>query len=365
MASGSRKKRKGLRLFGITARALMLAAGALLLLSYLSQFINPVRAWWMTLFGILFIPLFALNLFLLLWAIRRRSRAVAIPLLALLPAFFVVGRYYQIPQKNESPADEGITVVSYNVGRFTQYAPSKVGSSGACADSVIAFLKRCDADVICLQEFYLADASRLQSFFKKNFPGYEAEYYFNISDSGAYGNVTLSRFHVVGKGKFDFEQSANLAVYTDLRVGAEKIRVYNCHFQSYNVSPSRFVEAVSGHNEELRHQTEEQMRSSIRLRPQQVDTIFKDIDACEDESIIAGDFNDTPMSYTYHRLKRGHLDTFREAGHGFGGTFAHFRHLLRIDYVLSPERYEVISYDIPRVRFSDHFPIVTRLDICQ
>lgn len=361
MAKKSRKK-KGLKLFGLTARALMLAAGGLLVVCYLSQFINPVRTWWLIFFGILFIPLFLLNVFLLLWAFKRRSKAFAIPLLALLPSIFTIGEYYQIPSRQEAPEADGVTIVTYNVGRFGQYSARNVESRTACQDSVFSFLKRSGADIICIQEFYASDADAIKSYVRKYFPGYDTEYYVNVSKSGSYGNVTISRFPVVDKGKFDFENSANLVLYTDLRIGAEKIRVYNCHFESYNISPSRFASSISG-SETERQQTEEKMRASIQRRSQQVDLVIKDIAACPEETIVAGDFNDTPLSFSYHRLKRGHLDTFQQAGHGFGGTYAHFRHLLRIDYVLSPKRYQVISHDVPRVKFSDHFPIITEIDI--
>ena len=67
------KKSAGRILAGITSRTLMSIAAGLLVLSYLSVFINPAKAWFMTAFGFLFIPLAILNLMLMVWALKSRS----------------------------------------------------------------------------------------------------------------------------------------------------------------------------------------------------------------------------------------------------------------------------------------------------
>ena len=50
-------------LWEMTSRIVMLAAAAPLLLSYLAMVVNPTKAWYMSLFGTLFLPFFLLNLF--------------------------------------------------------------------------------------------------------------------------------------------------------------------------------------------------------------------------------------------------------------------------------------------------------------
>ena len=87
--------KKKYRIFGITSRLLMLIVAVLLALSYLSIVINPARIWLVSLSGIFYVPLMTLNLILLLWALKRRSRSFMIPLLALIPSFFFIGRYVQ------------------------------------------------------------------------------------------------------------------------------------------------------------------------------------------------------------------------------------------------------------------------------
>lgn len=360
MAKAAKKKKKRSLFFGLTSRALMTAAAGLLLLSYLSLFVNPAKAWFMVFFGLLYIPLLLLNALLLAWAVFRRSRAMWIPLLALLPSLFFVGRYLRLSSHAAPPSGDSLRIVSYNVGRF---ALSDGTSREACMDSVMRFLQDQDADLICLQEFYMRDASSVRSYLQRRFRGYDIEYYVYPTGKGCFGNVTLSRFPARSKGKLDFENSTNLALYSDYDIRGTKLRVYNCHFQSYSISLPRIAQSLKSDYRKAVRDTEQRMRASLRLRPRQVDKVLKDIDGCPTEAVVVGDFNDTPLSYTYRRLSRGRKDSFVEAGKGFGATYSLLRPLLRIDYILYPESMAATSHKVVRRPFSDHYPIVSTLSL--
>ena len=234
--------------------------------------------------------------------------------------------------------------------------------AAANRDSAYAYLERSQADIICLQEVAVDASSDVAASLEAAFPGYHACYFVYTGPSGNYGNVTLSRFPILDKGIFDFEESSNLVVYTDLQIDSVKVRVYNCHLESYGISLSGLAKSL-GRDSTLVRQTERKMRQSIARRPQQVDRVMEDIDACPYETVVAGDFNDTPMSYTYYRLMKRHQDTFVEAGKGFGATYSILWPFVRIDYVLCPASFGVVSFRIPRVRYSDHFPIETQVNV--
>ena len=85
---------------------------------------------------------------------------------------------------------------------------------------------------------------------------------------------------------------------------------------------------------------------------------MKDVDSAPVRSVVAGDFNDTPLSYTCFRLLRGRHDSFVRAGKGFGATYSSLWPLLRIDYILYPKDLEAVSYRVDRVRYSDHYPVI-------
>ncbi len=353
------------RLFGITSRVLMLIVAALLALSYLSIVVNPAKVWMLSIFGILFVPLMILNVILLLWAVKRRSKSFMIPLLFLIPAFFFIGRYVQFNSDEaieQNVPGNTVKVVSWNVGRFAMHNKN-IGSRRQCIDSVFRFISEQDADVICLQEFHVSDASRVKEYLKGKLKGYNAEYYLFTEKGGHSGNLTLSRIPVYGKGKIKFEESANLAIYTDYEVGEYRFRVYNCHFESYNVSFTGFIRAIARRDGMVMAQTGTKVKRSITRRPKQVDRVFTDIENCPVEAFVCGDFNDNPMSYTYYRMTRGRDDAFVKAGNGFGATYSLLWPMLRIDYVLYPERFRAISHEVPRVPYSDHYPVVTEIEL--
>ena len=97
---------------------------------------------------------------------------------------------------------------------------------------------------------------------------------------------------------------------------------------------------------------------SIRERPRQVAHVLQSVNSAPVRSLVVGDFNDNPLSYTYYRLLRGRKDSFVKAGKGFGSTYRTLWPLLRIDYILYPQDLEAVSYTVPHVKYSDHYPII-------
>ena len=361
------KKKGGIRIFGITSRVLMAIVAGLLVLSYGSMLVNPAKAWGLSLLGLLFVPLSIINLLLLVWALMRRSRAVVIPLLALLPSFFFIGRYVRFPsnEKNEMSEDPALRIMTYNVGRFALHDErSGITSRTMCADSVFSFIERESPDIVCLQEFHISDINKVRAYLHCQMEGYNAEFYmFPMADGSAFGNVTLSRIPVRGKGKIKFDESANLAIYTDYEIKGRRFRVYNCHFESYNISLPGILRRVFRAHRTVLAETGTKMKRSITRRPEQVDKVFSNIENCPLEAFVCGDFNDNPMSYSYFRMTRDRKDSFRDAGKGFGATFARLWPLLRIDYILHPDRFRTICHDTPRVGFSDHYPVVATVEL--
>ena len=350
------KKRRSL-FSRLTFSTAALIVSLLLLMSYLSVVINPAKAWFMTVFGLLYIPFLFLAVLFFFWALFRGSRSVGLLLLALLPSIFIAGRFVQFGREEREPSERAVKMVTYNVGLFAHGDREGTGRQ-VLADSVVAYLRRTDADIICLQEFYMDNGRDIRSYLQQKFPGYQIEYYVLTGANGAAGNVTLSRFPMANKGKIDFEHSTNLAIYTDLDIKGTCVRIYNCHFESYNISLPRVIQSFV-HDDTAVEDASHKMKRSIVARPKQVDQVMQDIEACPLRCVVTGDFNDNPLSYTYVRLKRGRKDAFVSAGRGVGATHRAFWPLLRIDYILYPDDLEAIRYEVERTWYSDHYPVFT------
>ena len=69
----------------LTFGTVSLALGGLLALSYVSVLVNPAKAWFFTIFGLLFIPVLVLTVLFFVWALFRRSRMTGFLLVMLLP----------------------------------------------------------------------------------------------------------------------------------------------------------------------------------------------------------------------------------------------------------------------------------------
>ena len=348
MAKSEKKKRHWLS--HLSFGTISLALSVLLVLAYLSVVVDPAKAWFFTLFGLLYPVVLPITVLLFVWSLFRRSHMRLPLLIVLLPSLFFFGRYVQL--RRSVPAEEGpLKVISYNVGLFAH------GPEGAdrlvMADSVSRWLLSQDADLICLQEFFLPKDVSMDAWIKRHFPGYKAEYYVFTGTRGSFGNLTLSRRPVADKGKINFERSTNLALWTDIRLDSTTVRLYNCHFESYNISLSNLVKKDGAMEE-----TERKMRRSITERPKQVAEVLRGVDKAPVQSMVLGDFNDNPLSYTYMRLLRGRRDSFVKAGKGFGATYRTLWPLLRIDYILYPPGLQAVTYEVPHVDYSDHYPVI-------
>ena len=104
------------------------------------------------------------------------------------------------------------------------------------------------------------------------------------------------------------------------------------------------------------------LRKAFILRSMEVNTLTKHIAACRYPIILAGDFNDTPSSYSYRQLTLQLTDSFKEAGNGFfESTYAGRFPSFRIDYILHSKKFSAQAYKKFDIELSDHYPITSTL----
>ena len=77
-------------------------------------------------------------------------------------------------------------------------------------------------------------------------------------------------------------------------------------------------------------------------------------------TIICGDFNDTPLSYTYQRLSEKKYDAFIKSGNGIGTTFIKIPSL-RIDYILYDKEFISSKFITHQNELSDHRAISCKI----
>jgi len=227
--------------------------------------------------------------------------------------------------------------------------------------------------VICFQEFFSRKRGEY-NFRKLILQILETEhYYFKPSTDNGYeamGMAIFSKFPIVDKGNIQFAKKMNWneAVYADIRKGDQTFRVYNVHFQSISFQPEdyRYLKKVTS---EIDTDVESSKKIGYRLknaflkRSNQARLLKEHTEKSPHPYIIAGDFNDTPISYTVKTISRGMNNGFREMGSGFGVTYNGAFPNFQIDYIFTSPEFTVKNYLIIKKKLSDHYPVRTDLEL--
>lgn len=362
----SGRKRSPL-LFGITFRLILIVAAAAMFLSYLAVYINPSKFSLPLFFGLFFIPILAINILLLLLALLRRSASAWITVVALLPALLFSDLFYKFGSSKEIER-EGIElkIASYNVGMFS--ASTNKMERDNCRNKIRELLSHHKPQIVCLQEFFADNHTQADTLFGE-YP-YRHYHMFKARNGKLFGSMILSEFPIESSGVISFPNSTNLSIFADIEHFGRVLRIYNNHLESYNISFTSLAQKFSQkdhlNREEITHdlvETHDKMKDTFIKRSEQVNRIIESINKSALPAIICGDFNDTPMSYTYYTLSKERKDSFEEAGKGFGGTFLPVWPLLRIDYILFPDEFECSEHTIHKIEYSDHYPITSTLII--
>jgi len=343
----------------LLSRLIIIPAAAALVLSYISIYINPVKFSIPLFFGLYFIPLVLLNLLILLIGVIRRSGAVWLTFIALLPSILYAELFVRWGEVQKEQEGIALKICTYNVGLFAQ---GKKSNRTASLEGIKSFIRKENPGIVCMQEFQISDTSLI----KEQFPDYPYRYYHLFNGTKRkFGNLTLSKFPIINKGKITFKRSTNLCIYSDIEHYGKILRIYNTHLESHSISFTALIKKIREKEkitDEI-YQVHDKVAGTFKRRALQVDTIARHLHQSPVPAIICGDFNDTPMSYTYKSLISGKKDSFRQSGKGFSATYSVLWPLLRIDYILYPAPFWSLSHQSPRIEYSDHYPVISELII--
>ena len=371
--SGRPGRRRGLFVWLLdVAFAVVTALVAMLLLfMYLAPYVSPDASWVFSVLGLVAPVIYVSGLVLFLyWVIRWRWGYASPMLVLLLLGVPKISLYYKIDtlrHYGEPVYDRSaLKVMAYNVRMF-------YGDDGrSTVDSLAAFVNRYDPDILCIEEFSDLARGATMRFDSLIAPGYRRAVYSRDGEGTAgVALAVYSKLRILASGAVDcvndVDTTRATAVWADLRLDRDTVRVFCNHLRSTHIKSSdsdylmnyRFLTDTASH--EKLHSILSRLRYNSISRSHQVDSLSQLIAATPHARIVCGDFNDTPLSYTYRLMSRGLQDAFREKGRGFSHTYRGFYNTFRIDYVLVSDDFEVLSYEVPSVEFSDHHPVFVRL----
>ena len=291
---------------------------------------------------------------LVYWIIRRKWLYALIPIITIACCIPYIGTTWQFRSLDKNAdAQPGIKIATYNVCMFNRE------TSGFMAQDILAEMRRQNVDVLCMQEYNEVSGE------KKNSDSYKE--YFPYMAVGREDMVIYSRYPIKASKKVLFENTANSAMWADIDVKGDKIRVFNVHLQTtgingtqwratqlqnqgYEIRSSKLMEAIFGN-----------YTLGMIIRAGQAEMVANEKRSSEKPVILCGDFNDVPYSYVYNTMLGNMVDGFKECGSGWARTFRGGKKAVRIDYIFHDEALNGLSYYKSELTYSDHYPVFMKL----
>ena len=338
----------------------------LFLTACLSPYLNPTN-WWIIGFTGLIVPylVLALIFFIIFWLTVKR-KLVLIPLLTLIIGWqqlIVMFAWHPGTGFSKRRHDNILRIVDWNVQSFNGLTKGKHEKSPV-RNEVSASIMKLQPDVICLQEFNNAVAEDNISLFSKQYRyHYFSKDYKRANGTYQSGCIIFSKFPMIDSGQISYPVAESL-IYADIVKGEDTIRIYTTHLQSFKFKKEDYNDI-----EKIRETDDEDLSASKSIfrkmklafgrRGVQANMVRDEIDKSPHPSIICGDFNDVPNSYTYFHIKGERQDAFLQKGFAIGRSFIALAPTLRIDYILPTRQFTVKQFDMIDEGLSDHIMLVT------
>jgi endonuclease/exonuclease/phosphatase family metal-dependent hydrolase len=340
----------------------------LFLFACLSPYVNPAR-WWLSGFTGLIFPylLLALLFFTILWLFAK-PRLALIPVITLLIGWkqiSVVFAWHPGAGFSVKRADNVLRLVDWNIHSFNGSSETNDAKRNMPHELSASVIKL-NPDVICLQEFNTAGNADHISQFKETYP----YYYFSSDfhrDNGSYqsGCIIFSKFPIIDSGRMEYPSKESL-IFADIVKGGDTIRIYTTHLQSFKFEKADYNNLVK-----IKEQDDENLAASKSIyrkmklafsrRGIQANMVSSEIAKSPHPSIICGDFNDVPNSFTYFKIRGDRQDAFLSKDFGIGRSFIALAPTLRIDYILPTSHFDIKQFDMVDEDLSDHIMLVTDL----
>lgn len=327
-----------------------------------AAYISPDQNIVLPFIGLILPVIIFINIFLFIyWALRWRVWAL-VALLAIVSNYGYLSRILHFGTTESLISTERvITMGTYNVASFN------LETTGFYCKSISEFMNSQEVDILCMQEFYMSRDFNEDS----TIVAFDAWPYYSIPlppDDKKILNVALfSKYPILSTQLITHPDSKNCSMICDLDINGTTVRVFNNHLQTtdvYSTRPQLAKEIESKNMNGIEHATyllAKELKINYIKRAEQANEMAGFIEQSPYPTIVCGDFNSPPSSYTY-RTMRGKLnDGFQLCGSGYMYTYRYFKHLLRIDYIFVSNDFTGMKYYSPKLEYSDHNPVIMKM----
>lgn len=320
----------------------------LTLLSFVSLRIPP-HIFWPAAFFSYSIPFFiGINTILLIVALVRKNK---IAILWFLLLAIGTPNLLRAIQFNTVESLVGTNqVLSANASLFYNKKTKESFSS-----TMIEWLLNDSSSIKCIQEYVTNPKSpELDITGKLKNLGYDGYVFqaFTGKQDQIPGLAIFSKNEIINSGVvWQDSKTLNAGIFADINYKKSIIRVYNIHLSSLNLRarPRDLIGKISYIFYQLKN-------GSVK-RSQQLESIINHMKTSPYPYLVCGDFNETPYSYVYSRMRGELTNAFEERGSGFGFTLNQKPYFLRIDHQFFSKEFKLQQYHVDNtMKISDHFP---------
>ena len=320
----------------------------ILILSYLIPKIKPSILSSISLLSLIIPIIFIINmLFVVYWTVKLK-RQFLVSFIILLLGFNYVKTFINFSNNSEYVGGDKISIMSYNVRMFNIY--NWIKKTGV-KDSIANFINKTNSDIVSIQEY-----NNVENF---NLIDHPFKYISLSGENTKYGQAIFSKFPIISSGEIKFRKSTNSAIFSDIKIGYDTIRLFNIHLQSFKLKPDIDISSINDDSSKLINS----FSDTFKIQQDQAEIVSKEFNKSPYKVLVSGDFNNTAFSYVYNLIKSDLKDSFFEKGNGLGQTYSFNSIPLRIDFILVDKSFKVNNFKTFKFAYSDHFPIFSEFSV--
>ncbi|MCS6822557.1 MAG: endonuclease/exonuclease/phosphatase family protein [Microscillaceae bacterium] len=339
----------------------------LTLCNYGLVYISPIHYWLIGFFSLSLPILLLLNIFFVIYWLLIKPKCSLISGLVLAMGQVFIFRTFAWNFQHTTTSSAVFSVLSYNVRVFNSYQYLQQEYLGY-AEKIIQWVAQHPAEIKCLQEFYHQESSELFNTVREL--AQKRQYYFysyptlsSQNQENYFGLIILSKYPIIQGQKIVIgERKYPQAIYADVKIGKDTIRIFNLHLQSMAIDERKIFQKYAFWQQVESNFCEiaRKLRYGFVNRAKQIEKILPCIEQSPYPVIVCADLNDVPYSYTYNVLRSRLQNAFEAKGKGWGFSYNGKLFFLRIDNQFFDEQKLYIHHfqTLTQVPYSDHFPLV-------
>ena len=342
--------------------------------------LNSGRHTYLAMLGLIFPLLLFIMLTFLIYLLIKKSKWAFVCIAILLLGYKQVAVMFSFNTYKKfdvSKTAATLRVLSWNLSGWGETSREYKNN----LDAMVKLIKSTDADVLCLQEYLYYKDEKYRDTIITALKEMGYQYIFFAKKDYGKGLFTklritgieiMSKYPITNTAQFIYNENdiTEPLIYADIKINNKLVRFFTTHLESVRFELDDY-EGLHGLKNPFKTSIQQsratggKLKYAYKKRALQAELLHEKIEESPYPVIVCGDFNDVPNSYTYFTIKGNLQDAFLKKGSGFGRTFRFISPTLRIDYILADKKFTVRQFYKFEVDYSDHYPIVSDIDILE